>query len=724
MFTPAWTAPRALNLVMACASISMLPLAAYAETLASATPEASIPLALAAQPVTLPRVKVAAEPLAEAEDAKTRTPGGVTVLDADQFTTRAVTNLSQSLRDVPGVWATSGSGGDNGFISVRGSNLDATDYDNNGILLLQDGLPVSAADGSNHNRFIDPLTARSMTVARGANALAWGASNLGGAIDFVANTARNSHPDVLMLQAGNHDQQNLRIRTGGFNERLDGLVEVEARHLDGDREHSRQRRQSLYANAGWQPHPGFVLRTYLTHIDNRQQLPGALTRAEWDQDPYAASTSAVAGNHQLNVKTDRLALKASWDIAEGQWLEAGLSSERQDLFHPIVDVFVDVDGPGPMEPINVFNLLIDTTQRNQGGLLRYHLERDEHRILAGLNLGWTSTRGGNYGNQAGLRGPLQDVVDQRARSSTLFVLDHWQWTPGWTLVYGVQHGLHLRDDQTIDEVGSGQDTPRNQHDRYARFNPRLGVLHDIDDAGQIYASLSRVHEAPGDMDLNNARNERGPEASLAAMRGTAAEIGWRGERSGRSVRWQWDVSWWTTWLRGQMVSMDDPLHPGITLTANADRTRLSGVDAWLAAWIPLGTSAWQMAPRASISHNAYTFRNDPVYGNNRLPSAPRQLVRAEWLLQHADGFYIGPTLDVVGPRFADYANTYRVAGYGLVGLRVGLHRQGWDLFVEASNLGNKAHVGSLTVLEQAAPDARVLNAGSPRSLYAGLRLDY
>ena len=102
-----------------------------------------------------------------------------------------MTQLSEMLRYVPGVYSESYNGNDDVFYSSRGSNLDATDYDKNGVKFLQDGLPVSAADGNNHNRALDPLGARYATFAHGANALAYGASTLGGAMDFVTHTARN-----------------------------------------------------------------------------------------------------------------------------------------------------------------------------------------------------------------------------------------------------------------------------------------------------------------------------------------------------------------------------------------------------------------------------------------------------------------------------------------------------------------------------------------------------
>ena len=46
-----------------------------------------------------------------------------------------------SATTLPGVFVASGVTGDSSFFSARGSNLDATNYDGNGIKLLQDGLP-------------------------------------------------------------------------------------------------------------------------------------------------------------------------------------------------------------------------------------------------------------------------------------------------------------------------------------------------------------------------------------------------------------------------------------------------------------------------------------------------------------------------------------------------------------------------------------------------------
>ncbi|HEY8939667.1 MAG TPA: TonB-dependent receptor plug domain-containing protein, partial [Cellvibrio sp.] len=200
----------------------------------------------------------------ELEAEQALTPGGVTIIENTDLYERNVANLGDMLRYVPGVWTASGATGDSTFFSSRGSNLDATNYDGNGIKLLQDGLPVTAADGNNHNRIMDPLAARYATIAHGANALTYGASTLGGAIDFTTPTARDTESEIF-LNSGSHGQLQGRVTGGAVSEAFDGLITIEAKDWDGFRAHHQQDRKGIYANAGWQFNDDVKTRLYLTY---------------------------------------------------------------------------------------------------------------------------------------------------------------------------------------------------------------------------------------------------------------------------------------------------------------------------------------------------------------------------------------------------------------------------------------------------------------------------
>lgn len=630
------------------------------------------------------------------------TPGGVTLVDSAELYERNISSMADMLRYVPGVWATSSSGGDAMFFSSRGSNLDATNYDMNGIKLMQDGLPVTTADGNNHNRMIDPLSANYATIARGANALTYGASTLGGAIDFISPTAHSIESE-LFLNWGSDGHKQGRLTGRAVAGDLDGIITLEAKERDGYRRHSEQNRSGLYANAGWRISDAVQTRLYLTYIDNEEELPGALTAVQFADDPYQAEPAAITGHYQVNVESWRVANKTEWTIHESSTLSFGLSYEEQSLYHPIV--------------ANI--LLIDTDQDNLGASLRYNFNVANHDILAGINYARTTVVGGEYRNNGGRRNGLTTVIDNKAKSLEAFLVDRWQFAPNWQLVYGIQLVSSSRDVLNLEVDSNIRRNPRADYDS---VNPRVGIIYQIGAESEWFANLSRLYEAPTNYELQD--DIRRGNATLDAMRGTVAEVGSRGSHSwGRDNQWNWEVALYYGRLKDEILSVDDPAAPGTSLSTNVDKTIHAGVEALVAASITLDDQAsHRLEPRVSITLNEFSFDGDPVYGNNSLPAAPDYVIKGEILYRHTSGFFIGPTFDFVDERYADFSNSYTVDSYNLFGLRGGLSGSSWEAFAELRNLGDKQYVATHSVRNIASPADALLYAGEPRSAYVGVKL--
>ena len=672
---------------------------------------------------TLDAVNVRGARLDRIQLEQSLTPGGVSVLDSRKLDEQTITNMADALRYVPGVLAEQTSGSDDIRLSIRGSNLNTQQFQNSGTALFQDGLPITLADGTNHNRYPDTFTARNIIVARGANALTYGASTLGGAIDFISRTARNSDPMQAFITAGSNGLSSGQVSVGGVWDDLDGLVMLGGKHWSGYRDHSRENLASLYANGGWRAAENLDLRVFLTHVDNRQQLPGALTAEQLQQDRRQANFTDALGNHQLNVKTDRLAAKGIWNIDADSWLEFGLSFEKQALYHPIVDVFVPV-GPGPNPPLlDVFSLLVDTDQDTVGSMARYHRDAGEHDLLAGIDVARTNGKGGNYENDHGQRGVRTAIVDNRADNVTLFLVDRWNFAQAWTLVYGAQGVLTDRNDHNIVGVNNARAVARRQKDDYSAVNPRVGVLRDVSRDIQAYANVSRLYSAPTNFDLDNARTQLGKDATLAAAHGVVYELGLRGATpaSSAGAQWHWDVSVYHATIHGELLSSEVPNAPGTFLAANAERTIHCGVEALIGG--SFAFAGGRIEPLVSATWNRFKFDNDPVRGNNDLP-IPGHVVHGEVMYRNSGGFFAGPTFDLVGSRYADYSNNYRVDGYQLLGLRAGFKGRRWELFAEARNLLDERYASSVAVQAVAAVGDAILQSGAPPSVYVGLRLHY
>ncbi|MGE3848746.1 MAG: TonB-dependent receptor family protein [Gammaproteobacteria bacterium] len=654
---------------------------------------------------------------------QTLTPGGATIVDIDRERSRQIGSLADMLRFVPGVLAASNSGTDSMFFSSRGSNLDATNFDMNGIKLLQDGLPVTTADGNNHNRIIDPLTAAFATVARGANGMKYGASTLGGAIDFVSATARNSPALRMFVNGGSFGQlQGQLTASRVFDHGFDGLITVEGKQWDGYRQHNEQDRAGLYANLGWRVNDALETRLFLTYVDNEQALPGALTRARFKDDPDQANPKAVRGDYRLEVETVRVASKTTWTIDAARWLEFGMSYEHQALFHPIVDrVLVDFDGPGPAPLVEVFSLLVDTDHEDIGTMARYHHRLGDHDLLLGVNYGENAVRGGNFRNLGGQRNGLRTRVDNDASTLELYTADRWRFLPRWTAVLAAQG---VRAEREVRNFNVATNVLLNPRATYHGINPSLGLVFAARPTIDLYANVSRLYEPPTNFELED--NTVGNDTPLNAMHGEVVEAGSRGRDAiGHASEVFWDVSLYHAWIQDEILSVDDPAAPGNSLSTNVDSTVHAGVEMLLGARFALDAAATHViAPLVNITFNAFSFDDDTAFGNNELPAAPDVFLRGEILYRHSAGWYIGPTIDAMTSRWVDFQNTYRIGGHVLLGLRAGRDTKHYRLYIDARNLLGKDFVATHSVFNFAAANAEALNPGEPRAIYAGLEVRF
>lgn len=189
------------------------------------------------------------------------------------------------------------------------------------------------------------------------------------------------------------------------------------------------------------------------------------------------------------------------------------------------------------------------------------------------------------------------------------------------------------------------------------------------------------------------------------------------------TRMTWDVSAYYARLRDEILSLDDPAAPGNSLTTNIDKTTHAGIEALLGATVEAGTTH-RIEPMVSVTLNHFRFDGDPTYGTNTLPAAPAFAARGEVIYKRASGVYAGPTFDLIGKRYADFANSYTIDGYGLMGLRAGLSGRRWEIFGEVRNLFDADYIATVSVLNIANAGSRVLFPGAPRSAYTGVRFSF
>ena len=129
-----------------------------------------------------------------------KTPGGTEVVEAERYLQGRASTVADTFALSPGVFAQSRFGSDEARLSIRGSGIQRT-FHGRGIRVMQDGVPLNLADGGFDFQALDPLATSHIDVWRGANALAYGSSTLGGAINYHSRTGRTNPGIFSRLEA-------------------------------------------------------------------------------------------------------------------------------------------------------------------------------------------------------------------------------------------------------------------------------------------------------------------------------------------------------------------------------------------------------------------------------------------------------------------------------------------------------------------------------------------
>src|SRR5690606_17895221 len=156
---------------------------------------------------------------------------------------------------------------------------------------------------------IDPLATRYVEVYRGANALRYGASNLGGAINFVSPTGYDAPRFEARGELGSFDYQRYGLRGGGVIDHFDYFASGSLFAQSGFRDHAEQRAEKFNANFGYRFHDNAETRFFVGYVDSESELPGNLTKAQLRDDPGQAILSPVTGQQRRDLNVMRISNK-------------------------------------------------------------------------------------------------------------------------------------------------------------------------------------------------------------------------------------------------------------------------------------------------------------------------------------------------------------------------------------------------------------------------------
>nr|WKF60911.1 Vitamin B12 transporter BtuB [Paraburkholderia busanensis] len=633
------------------------------------------------------------------------TVGSVGFVDSDSYANTYAFTLRDVLKEVPGVFVQNRYGQEL-RLSIRGSGI-ARSYHTRGLEILQDGIPTNLADGSGDYYQIDPLALRAAEVYKGGNGLAYGASTLGGAIDFITPTAYTADaPNMVRLEGGSYGTVRASAQFSRVIGPLDYIATFSTHHASGYRDHERGNYQQFNANVGYRFSPTLDTRFYVGVYVVNQLLPGTLSLNDALNNPTRAATSAVTGDQARNTRTERIANRTTLKLDTGE-LTFDTWAIHKSLYHPIFQA-LDQDGwTYGFAPRYTATL-------DLGGL--------RNDVIAGARFFGGNTQARQYVNVSGNRGAQTLDSSQNAYNYEAYVENRLFFLPTVALMTGVKALRDVRE--YVDHGGLAADpTYRSTSETFNGINPKLGLLWQPNRDIQAFADITRSQDVPDFTDLMQTFSSTTRFTPLAAQHAWTVELGTRGTHD----RVSWDVTAWRSLVRDQLLQYTT--NPNIPATTfNANQTVLQGIEAGVSVDLLRDIARRGAGDRITLSGvwnlNDFRFKGDPQYGSNRIAGVPVNVVRAALGYSRPDGFHLSASVDwVPAGAWADDANTLRVPGYALLGVQAGWDfRNGVSVYVDARNLTNKRYVSDIsTVADARTASTAIFYPGEGRSVFAGVR---
>ncbi len=638
--------------------------------------------------------------LEEARRAMARIPGSVDLVAEESFDNQYVEHLGDMLRMTPGVLAQERYS-EEIRLSIRGSGLSLNNH-LRGVELLLDGTPINFGDGFGDFQEIDSRLVRYLEVFKGGNGLKYGSATLGGAINIVSPTGRTARSaNSLTLEGGSFETARLTGTLARAGENYDVFVGASGVHSNQFRDHSTQVTGRFNTNVGIKLSEGVETRFYLIANHINQEIPGSRTAEESLTNRKGAVPNNITNDWARDIRSLRLINKTSVQIGAAGQLDFGAWGTLRDLDHPIF-VFIDDE----TTDVGLFGRYSDS--RILAGL--------RHDLSMGMTVRRSNTDNDWFVNLAGKRGPQIQSTERKAGHLQAYVADQIYLTPSLALDLGVQAFVTTRD-FTDNFVANNDDKIT-----YSAVNPKIGVLWDVMESGQIWANVTRSAEPPSFSELIQSPILR--FVPLEKQTGWTGEIGSRGALGAVA----WDLTFFRAWLNNEMLrfAVDGNIPAN---TFNADDTVHQGIEAGL-HWTALSGLFAREASRIIIE-GAYTFSDfffddDAQFGDNQLPVTPRHLFNGEIRLEEPDRYHIALSLEWAPKApFVDFANTLRASDYAVFGVKGGVTlRPSLEFYADIQNITDKRYLATFsTVIDAQAPGTalNVFTPGDGIGVFAGIK---
>ena len=602
--------------------------------------------------------------------------GQTAVVDNREIERGRAANAEDVLALQPGVFAQATSGSGANKISIRGSGLN-TFYQGYvlGIKFLYDGLPLTGPGGTQED-MLDMASVDHTEVLYGANAFKYSALSLGGAINFVSKTGRTDPGNYARFEAGSFGYRKQQLSTGGVVDNSDYYVSVLHNERDGYQDNTPNEGQGIVANFGHVFNPKLETRFFVRYREETLTQGNTLTKYQLKHDPK--SNNVPTGRRKDG--STLLGSKTTYTFDDNARLEVGLGYNN----YPLYNGWRYSATPQ------------DWRSKDISLTLRYLRTGDTFLGLpSDSSLTFSSTRAYLADVKSHARGsgtPLQETNYTGSRDTVFSLGNELQLGERTWLSSGLSFVDIKRKAQIEYTTGTNTSEFPNgveytEHD----IAPRLGLRYQLTPEFELFGNVSRSIDPPVTWQLGSTGTPY--IRDVRPQKGNTVEFGIRG---GHGI-FDGSLTVYRSWIQKELLSVvvrqASATQDQLVATSNGSKTIHQGLEAGLNALLWEGRNGDSVTLRQAYTFNDFHYRDDATFGDNQLPSLPRQVYQAELQYRQDSGFYAQLNARAASSYYVDFANTLSAPSYTVWGAKVGYEAPGkkWEVFLDARNLTNERY---------------------------------
>ncbi len=647
------------------------------------------------------------------------TSGAISILTPKEIQRSTNVSLGQALNIIPGVRMEENGVGGTSRVSIRGSLLRSP-WGIRNIKMYWNDIPLTDPSGTSA-RFnaIDVNSIGSVEVIKGPSGSIYGAGT-GGVINITSSRAQYGERSFELSNTfGSYGLRRTvaSIRTGTETSNI--LVSYLDQNMDGYRDHQSVDKKAFNLAATFSPDEHRTISLNAFHYDGNFDLPGALTRAEFDEHPRQAVAFSVANDCRVSSKSTGLALSQRYQF-----------SDRFENITSASLIFNALDHPWGSSAF--YNGYTIATSQGISGRTRFVyspvIGSVETRITAGVELQTSYELEKEYVNALGETGNLQADYEFNATQSIWFAQAEFNLPSALIATAGISYNTTQYD--YINRLAAN---PRLKMDFDPALAPRVGLVKKLNEHTSVHGSVSYGFSPPTQWEV---QTQAGVNPDLRPESGVNYEAGFRG--SLLKQRLNADIT-------AYHFSLKDAILPRYNegqqeYFVNTGTTRQDGVEALISFLVVNDPSQLVslLKPWVSYTFNDYKFddyRKESFeagevvvynYSGNRITGIAPNILNAGVDMDTRFGSYVMITFNYVDETPLDDENSRFVDAYALLGGKIGYRKDvGKHFTLDAfAGIDNAFGARYNNFLALNAFDGRYYNPGAGTNYFGGISLKY